>query len=351
MRARPTLIALAGLTLILGACTNSAASSAPASQAVASEAPASEAPASEAPASEAPASTAPLKVGYISLGDSIPFVKLVSDNIKAEAEKAGVEIAFCDSEIDAAKALACAQNLKVQGVQAVLNFQLFEDSSPEICAAYGGLPTIAIDIHQAPCEVAFMGADNTQAGTIAGKYVGDALKAENDCDYEAVVTLDTKGAGATTEARVNGMIAGFEEACGKIPEDKFKSLDVGGTTDLAVTKFGDQLSAIKPGGKIVVLSLNDDMSLGAFAAARTAGREAELRLAGQGADPTSWKDIACNPQWLADTAYFPERYGEILIPAVVKILNGETVEKNLFTKHDTVTKDNVRTLYPDTPAC
>jgi ribose transport system substrate-binding protein len=332
------------LALILGACSNPAASTAP-------SAAASQPAASEAPSESPSAPTEAFKVGYISLGESIPFVKLVSDNIKAEAEKAGVEIAFCDSEIDAAKALACAQNLKVQEVQAVLNFQLFEDSSPEICAAYGGLPTIAIDIHQAPCEVAFMGADNTKAGELAGKFVGDSLKAENDCEYTAVVTLDTKGAGATTEARVNGMIAGFEQACGKIDQAKFRSLDVGGTTDLAVTKFGDQLSALAPGGIIVVLSLNDDMSLGAFAAARTAGREAELRLAGQGADPTSWKEIACNPQWLADTAYFPERYGEILIPAVVKLRNGETVEKNLFTQHDVVTKDNVRTLYPDTPAC
>jgi len=332
------------LALILGACSNPAASTAP-------SAAASQPAASEAPSESPSAPTEAFKVGYISLGESIPFVKLVSDNIKAEAEKAGVEIAFCDSEIDAAKALACAQNLKVQEVQAVLNFQLFEDSSPEICAAYGGLPTIAIDIHQAPCEVAFMGADNTKAGELAGKFVGDSLKAENDCEYTAVVTLDTKGAGATTEARVNGMIAGFEQACGKIDQAKFRSLDVGGTTDLAVTKFGDQLSALAPGGIIVVLSLNDDMSLGAFAAARTAGREAELRLAGQGADPTSWKEIACNPQWLADTAYFPERYGEILIPAVVKLVNGETVEKNLFTQHDVVTKDNVRTLYPDTPAC
>jgi len=344
MRATPWLAILIGLVLIVAACSNPATSAAPST-------PASQAPASEAPSEAPSASAEAFKVGYISLGESIPFVKLVSDNIKDEADKAGVEIAFCDSEIDAAKALACAQNLKVQEVQAVLNFQLFEDSSPEICAAYGGLPTIAIDIHQAPCEVAFMGADNTKAGQIAGKYVGDTLKAENDCEYTAVVTLDTKGAGATTEARVNGMIAGFEEACGKIDEAKFRSLDVGGTTDLAVTKFGDQLSALQPGGIIVVLSLNDDMSLGAFAAARTAGRETELRLAGQGADPTSWKEIACNPQWLADTAYFPERYGEILIPAVVKLLNGETIEKNLFTEHDVVTKDNVRTLYPDTPAC
>ncbi len=93
------------------------------------------------------------------------------------------------------------------------------------------------------------------------------------------------------------------------------------------------------------------MSLGAFAAARTAGRESELRLAGQGADPTSWKEIACNPYWLADTAYFPESYGSILIPAVVKLLNGETIEENLFVQHEVITKDNVRTFFPDTPAC
>ena len=294
---------------------------------------------------------AAMKVGYISLGESIPFVKLVSDNIKAEAEKAGVEIAFCDSEIDAAKALACAQNLKVQGVQAVLNFQLFEDSSPEVCAAYGDLPTIAIDIHQAPCEVAFMGADNTVAGEIVREVRRRhaqgrerlRLRGRRHARHEGR-RRDHRGARERHDRRLRGGLR-------QDPADKFKSLDVGGTTDLAVTKFGDQLSAIKPGGKIVVLSLNDDMSLGAFAAARTAGREAELRLAGQGADPTSWKDIACNPQWLADTAYFPERYGEILIPAVVELLNGETVEKNLFTKHEVVTKDNVRTLYPDTPAC
>jgi ribose transport system substrate-binding protein len=344
MRRIETLAIVAGLAIVVAACSNPAASTAPSSPP----------PASSAPVSEAPASAAPtaMKVGYISLGESIPFVSLVTNSIKDEAAKVpGLEIVVCDSEIDAAKALACAQNLKVQEVQAVLNFQLFEDSSPEVCTGYGGLPTIAIDIHQAPCEVAFMGADNTLAGTLAGKTVGDALKAENDCTYTAVVTLDTKGAGATTLARMDGMIAGFEEACGKIDPAKFKSIDVGGTTDLALEKFGNQLSAIKPGGIIAILSLNDDMSLGAFAAARTAGREKEIRLAGQGADPTSWKEIACNPQWLADTAYFPERYGTILVPAVVDLLNGKTIEKNLFTKHETVTKDNIRTMYPETPAC
>ena len=350
MSRKSVLAVLIGAAFVVGACSNPAASSAPPGSVAPSAAP-SVAP-TEAPSAAPSEAATPMKVGYISLGEAIPFVSLVTNSIQAEAAKVpGLEIVVCDSEIDAAKALACAQNLKVQGVQAVLNFQLFEDSSPEVCAAYGDLPTIAIDIVQAPCQVAFMGADNTAAGTIAGRYVGDALKAENDCTYEAVVTLDTKGAGATTLARMDGMIAGFEEACGPIDPDKFKSIDVGGTTDLALEKFGNQLSAIQPGGIIAVLSLNDDMSLGAFAAARTAGREAELRLAGQGADPTSWKEIACNPYWLADTAYFPERYGTILVPAVVDLLNGKPVAENLFTTHETVTKDNVRELYPETPAC
>lgn len=343
MRVPATLAVLLGAVLIAGACSNPAASSAP---------PATDAP-SVAPtdaATPGPSAEA-FKVGYISLGEAIPFVSLVTNSIQAEADKVGLEVVVCDSEIDAAKALACAQNLKVQEVQAVLNFQLFEASSAEVCEAYGNLPTIAIDIVQAPCQVAFMGADNTTAGTIAGRAVGDALKAENDCDYSAVVTLDTKGAGATTLARMDGMIAGFEEACGTIDPAKFKSIDVGGTTDLALEKFGNQLSAIAPGGIIAVLSLNDDMSLGAFAAARTAGRESELRLAGQGADPTSWKEIACNPYWIADTAYFPDRYGTILVPAVMDLLNGKSIPENLFTKHETVTKDNVRTMFPETPAC
>ncbi len=344
MRHLTSLAIVFGLVVVATACSNPAASpSAPASQAPATQAPVSQAPAS--------ASAEAFKVGYISLGESIPFVSLVTRSIQEEADKVGLEVVVCDSQIKAEEAVACAQNLKVQNVQAVLNFQLYEASSPQVCEAYGNLPTIAIDIVQEPCQVAFMGADNTLAGTIAGRAVGDALKAENDCTYEAVVTLDTKGAGATTLARMNGMIAGFEEACGKIDAAKFKSIDVGGTTDLALTKFGDQLSAIKPGGIIPVLSLNDDMSLGAFAAARTAGREAELRLAGQGADPTSWKEIACNPYWLADTAYFPERYGTILVPAVVDLLNDKTIAENLFTKHEAVTKDNVRTMFPETPAC
>ena len=102
------------------------------------------------------------------------------------ATAAGQDLLFCDSEIDAAKALACAQNLKVQGVQGVLNFQVFQDSSPEICTAYGSVPTIAIDIVQPPCQIAFMGANNHEAGRLAGAELGKYAKDTWDCDYHGL---------------------------------------------------------------------------------------------------------------------------------------------------------------------
>jgi ribose transport system substrate-binding protein len=291
------------------------------------------------------------KIGYISLGESIPFVKLVSDSIKEQADIAGAELAFCDSEVDAAKALACAQNLSVQEVQGVLNFQAFADSSPEICEAYGSVPTIAIDIVQEPCEVAFMGANNHFAGEVVGTAVGEALQAENGCTYSAVLTLESPQVGDVNTQRTGGMLDGFSAVCGEISDEKYFSLGVGGTTDQAIPMVSDQLSAIEPGGIVVVLSLNDDMGLGALAAARTAGRDGELRIGGQGADPSAWKEIACNPSWVADAAYFPERYGRTLVPAIIDILDGKEVPRTLYTKHEAIGKDNIRTVYPETEAC
>lgn len=291
------------------------------------------------------------KIGYISLGDSLPFVKLVSDSIAAEAQKAGAELIFCDSKVTDSEALACAQQMAVQGAQGVLNFQAFEQISPEICNAYNNLPTIAIDIHQAPCEKVFMGANNHFAGFVSGEAVGQSLQAENGCTYDLILTLESPQVGQVNEDRTMGMLDGFKSICGDIPAEKLQRLGVGGTTDLALEQVGNALPTIPTGGTLVVFSLNDDMALGALAAARTAGRESELRIGAQGADPSAWKEIACNPVWVADAAYFPERYGRTLIPAMIDLLDGKPVPTELFTPHEAVNAGNIRDLYPEAPAC
>lgn len=335
---------IATVALVAAACSNPAASpSAPAS-AAASEAPATDAPASEAPASEAPKSH---KIGYMSLGEFIPFVKLVSDGILQAGKDAGHEVFICDSNLDTAKALDCANQFKVQGVEGVLNFQVDQASSPQICAAYGDLPTIAIDIIQPPCQVAFMGADNENAGKISGQAIGKYAKDTWNCDYTAYVSLESTAAGAANTARMGGFRKGFTEFC---PITNEKILDGADRTDTALPKVSDLLTAL-PGNRIVVVAINEDGIVGAIGAAKTAGRSGDLFYAGQGADPSVWKTIACDPQYIGTTAYYPERYGSLLIPAMVAKLEGGSIPENIFTEHELITSENIRTIYPTTPAC
>jgi ribose transport system substrate-binding protein len=43
-----------------------------------------------------PGSGKGLKIGYISLGEQVPFVVLVSNSIKKQAKIAGAQLVFCD---------------------------------------------------------------------------------------------------------------------------------------------------------------------------------------------------------------------------------------------------------------
>lgn len=346
-----TLVAVAALVAV--ACGTSGSSSAPPASVAAptaaatSAAPASSAPASAAASASASASAIRHKIGYMSLADSIPFVKLVSDGILQVGKDMGQDIFFCDSNLDTAKALDCANQFKVQGVEGVLNFQVDQKSSAQICKAYGDLPTIAIDIIQPPCQVAFMGADNENAGKMAGEAIGKYAKETWNCDYTAYVSLESTAAGAANTARMGGYRIGFKEFCPIVNE---KILDGADRTDSALPKVSDLLTAL-PGNRIVVVAINEDGIVGAIGAAKTAGRSKDLFYAGQGTDPSVWKTIACDPQYIASTAYFPERYGTLLIPAMITKLEGGSIPENIFTQHQVVTAANIRTIYPTTPAC
>jgi ribose transport system substrate-binding protein len=356
------LAALAALCVVFAACGSSdddgGATSADSGAAATTEAPAAE----ETRTSEStgavpddpdaaefeggqPGSGDGVKIGYISLGDQVPFVKLVSDGIKAQARRAGANLVFCDSQVDAAKALDCAKNFKTQNVDVIVNFQVDEKAAPNICAAGPDVPTIAVDINQRPCQVSFMGANNQRAGEMAGTAMGEYFRANDDCEYDAVVSMQQPAAGVVNEQRSGGALRGFEAVCGEIDDSKLKIVDGGGTIEGGQRKFADVLTSLPGQDKIIVLSLNDDMALGSLAAAKSQGRDKDLYLAGQGADPSAHCEIANNPQWVGDAAYFPERYGEILVPNAIRAARGEEVSPTLYVPHTLVNADNISEFY------
>ena len=291
----------------------------------------------------APGSGKGLKLGYISLGESVPFVRLVSNGIKAQAKRAGAQLVFCDSALDAAKALDCAKTFKTQGVQGYLNFDVFQNASASICKAGPQVPVIAIDIHQKPCEKAFMGANNLYAGYLAGQAVGRYFKSHFKCAYDTFVSLESSAAGVVNDQRMGGYRQGFTSVCGKI--HNLQKIDGADRIDPARTKFADALTALPGQSHIIVVSINDDGIEGALSAAKTAGRVNDLYVSGQGADPSAWCLIKTNKQWIADSAYFPEKYGQIGIPYLIRLVKGQSVPQKLYVPHVIITGANITRYY------
>ena len=288
-----------------------------------------------------------IKIGLITLDDSVPFSKLVSDSVKAQAKAAGATLVYCDSKGDGATALACAKNFKVQGVQGYLNFQSDAKSADAICAAGPKGPVIAIDIEQGNCQTAFMGANNQYAGYLAGEALGNAIKTKFNCKYDAYVSMEEPAAGAVNTARmVTGYQAGFTSVCGKINNLKTENAF---RIDVAQTTFTDVLTTLPGKHVIVVAAINDDAIEGALAAAKTAGRTNDLYVSGQGADPSSWCDIKQDPQWVGDAAYFPERYGEIGVPYLLQAIKGQAIPKLLLVPHQIINAANIDSIYH--PVC
>ncbi len=292
-------------------------------------------------------------VGYISMGESDPFINEVSASIRDEVAKiGGVTLVECDAQFLPDKALECAAALKAQGVASVINWQADEAASSNVCDAYGNLPTVAIDVPQAPCEKIFIGADNYAAGIIGGEGLGNFVLKQFDCQYDAYVSIDIPSIPSVNGPRAGGNKEGFEKICGPMPDSKYISIDAfqGGPDQPENTRrqFTDILTAL-PDAKVILVASpsGDPMAVAAFNAGIAAGRTKDIWMSSQGADGSSRPFIRESPQWVGAVAYFPERYGELVVPAAIKLAKGESVPTQDLMVHEFVTIDNIDSFYPN----
>jgi ribose transport system substrate-binding protein len=55
-----------------------------------------------------------------------------------------------------------------------------------------------------------------------------------------------------------------------------------------------------------------------------------------------------NSRLVGSVGYFPERYGEAVIPLVIDLLAVRSVPPATFIRHEMVTPSNLRSFYPAT---
>ena len=105
-----------------------------------------------------------------------------------------------------------------------------------------------------------MGANNHEAGRIAGAAMGKYAKDTWNCDYTAYISLESTGAKAASDARMGGFRDGFKESCPLINEKIQPDVD---RTDKAIATMADVFTAT-PGNRLVVVGINEDGVIGAL---------------------------------------------------------------------------------------
>jgi ribose transport system substrate-binding protein len=292
-----------------------------------------------------PGSGKGIKIGYLSNDESVPIVHVISLGIEAQAKRAGVDLVFCNGAGSDATALQCAKTFKTEHVQGIINFQHDTAAAPSICAAGPkGVPVFAVDIPQPPCQTNFMGVDNTVGGEIAGEQLGKYFKAHFDCKYDDWVSLEEPEIGAPNTERMGCYRIGFAKYCGAVHNLKvvgFDASEAEGETDMA-----DVLTSLPSAKRIIVVSIDDEGIEGAFAAAKTAGRSTDLYAGSLGmADSVARCGLVTNPNWITSTAIFPEKYGWVAIPYMIKAIKHQMIPKNLFVPLVAVTGKTIGNYY------
>jgi ribose transport system substrate-binding protein len=119
------------------------------------------------------------------------------------------------------------------------------------------------------------------------------------------------------------------------------------TAAQARTLMADILTTLPGKKRIIVASIDDEGIQGAFAAAKSAGRPTDLWGISLGvADNVTKCGIKTNPNWLAATAIFPEKYGWTAVPYIIKAIKGQKVPKLLYIPLVAVDSKNISRYYP-----
>ncbi len=290
------------------------------------------------------------KIGFANLSEDIAFTQLVREGIERKAAEMGnIELVLADNKLDGATALSNTENFITQGVDGIIHFQTDQAFGNVIMARArkAGIPVIAIDIPM-PGAV-FFGADNYYAGQLAGEALAAWVNENWDGSADAMLVLELPQSGPIPAARMQGMIEGFQANVNTaLAEDSIIHLDSKNTQEESFRVVSDTLPSIPNAKKIVAVTINDGTAQGAIAAAEAAGRRDQIIAVGQGADPTGLAAIAADDsRYLGSTGYFPENYGDKLLPAIVDMIEGKVVPPSIYVDHVFISKDNICEFYAD----
>ena len=289
--------------------------------------------------------------------EEFDFDLKVNPSMRNAAEAAGVELlVFNNAYPSTMQPLENADACVTREPDLVVSFNVFAELTEAIMSKYNAenIPVVAVDVTH-PGSV-FWGADNCMTGRLAAAFAADWATEYMWPEEEMVVLTGLDPAvGGAPACRNTAFTDYFKENMPAIPEENYFDVDMR-TAELgpnagALAATTDWLTANPDAKYIVATSINDDRAFGIASAMAQADRgdpTVDGVVIGKNADLIALEAIReGNSPLVGTVSFFPERYGNFMIPLALDILAGNAVPSINRVPHEVISIDNIDTYYPE----
>jgi hypothetical protein len=201
---------------------------------------------------------------------------------------------------------------------------------------------IAIAASPLSCQTAGVGADDDRAGFLVGSVLGATPRNRSVCANSTLIVMADSAAGTVNTQRVAGILAGFDSQCPGTAAGA--RIIEAGTQDGAYDAFTAAITGLPAEADILVASVDDTAAQGVVAAIPQT-RSARVTVAAIGADAHARCQMGVDPRWIGDAALFPDRYGDVVVPALLDALSGRQIPRSLFVRTTFLTAATISDFY------
>jgi len=293
-------------------------------------------------------------LAFTNIMGGIPFCEAVWKNVQDQWVLAGGDPAslyYADNQYDATIGLKNADIMLAKNPNVLINFQFDSKVNSIISIKFGqaGIPIIAVDVPTPGAP--FMGVNNFKVAYLAGEEAIKYVETMGGIDkIDNIILMQMPAAGEVLMLRSEGFYQAFVDKYGaEVIDPKTVRADGGaGEAEQANKSMTDVLATIPDAQNCVLTSINAQTMSGILSAIQTAGRwdPEKWVVITQGADETANQQIV-DGLVKASIAYFPERYGEYLVPASIALMKGEVVPPFMYVENVVISMDNMKDYYPE----
>lgn len=290
-----------------------------------------------------------LLLGYAAPLTGNSFRVDVVGSLQRAAAADGTDLILLDNRPDdAAELMRHADTLAEARVDLAVFFQPVELLGHMIAGRLAGAGVPFITVERPIQGGVYFGANNYQAGKLAGQALGQYARERWRGRFDHVVLIEGAHTSTNVQARLAGVLVGLRDIFGGVDESSVIHLHGNADREASRLAMAELLGRLPRKDRLLVSGFNDLSAIGAMDAVVATQRQDTVAIAGHNAMREGRLAIReADSPFIASVAYFPERYGEKLLRIANAIMDGDAVPPAVYTDHLVIDRRNVDSLYPE----